>query len=386
MGYIRFHKLVYTCVCESQREMGMEAKLWEVVPFTMMLAIEGSTVGLTIMAKTAISRGMNQFVFVFYTNALSSIILLPYSFIFHMRDRTEQSLFTIPLLTRLFFLGLTGITLAQNLAFTGLSYSSPILVCGMVNLIPALSFLLALILRTTKLNWSCSNSQAKVIGTLISIMGAISITLYKGPLVGRASYSSPNQLQLTSPLLIYSSKPEHWIMGSILLAAASFYVSIWNIIQLGTMEQYPEMMTLVSFCSLIGTIQCGIVSLIAERDLNAWRLKLNMELLLIILSAVFGSIIRISVQIWCSRVKGPLYVPMFKPCGIVVAGVLGTIFFADSLHYGSVVGAFIVGMGYYIVMMGQLRGDETKDEGGIQCEDSSTQKVPLLHNYREACV
>ena len=39
------------------------------------------------------------------------------------------------------------ITIAQNLAFVGLSYSSPIRACGMGNLIPTFSFLLSIILR-----------------------------------------------------------------------------------------------------------------------------------------------------------------------------------------------------------------------------------------------
>lgn len=54
--------------------------------------------------------------------------------------------------------------------------------------------------------------------------------------------------------------------------------------QLGTLKQYPQVMKVVSFYSLIGTVQCMIISLAIERDLNAWKLKLDTELLLIILT------------------------------------------------------------------------------------------------------
>lgn len=57
-------------------------RLWEVIPFSVMVLMEGCTVGLTIMTKTVMAKGMSQFVFVVYSNALSSIILLPYSLIF----------------------------------------------------------------------------------------------------------------------------------------------------------------------------------------------------------------------------------------------------------------------------------------------------------------
>jgi hypothetical protein len=43
-------------------------------------------------------------------------------------------------------------------------------------------------------------------------------------------------------------------------------------------------MKIASFYSLAGTIQCAIFSLIVERDLNAWKLRLNMELLLIVIT------------------------------------------------------------------------------------------------------
>ncbi|KAL0327242.1 UNVERIFIED_CONTAM: WAT1-related protein [Sesamum angustifolium] len=125
----------------------MKAVIGEVLPCAAMVLVEGCIIGLTIMAGTAMARGMSPFVFVVYTNALGSIILLPFSFFYHRDNRSEESLFTIPFLLRVFFLGLIGITIAQNLAFVGLSYSSPIVACGMANQIPALTFILGIILR-----------------------------------------------------------------------------------------------------------------------------------------------------------------------------------------------------------------------------------------------
>ncbi|OVA03714.1 hypothetical protein BVC80_1431g29 [Macleaya cordata] len=48
-----------------------------------MVVMEGCTVGLTIMTKTVMARGMSPYVFVVYSNALSSLILLVSFFIFH---------------------------------------------------------------------------------------------------------------------------------------------------------------------------------------------------------------------------------------------------------------------------------------------------------------
>ncbi|KAJ4711154.1 WAT1-related protein [Melia azedarach] len=362
--------------------MGVRSKMEELVPFTLMVIMEGCTIGLTVLAKTAMNGGMSPFVFVVYTNALGSIILLPYSFFYH-RERIEQPLFTLPLMLRFFFMGLTGVAISQNLAFFGLYYSSPIVVCVMGLLIPAISFMLSIITRTTKLDWSNPSSQVTIIGTLISIMGAIFVEVYKGPFIRKASAA---QLQgQKPPLFIFYSTPDRWVLGGILLAASFLSVSVWNIIQVGTIKLYPQVMKVVSFYSLAGTIQCTIFSLIMERDINAWKLKLNFELLLIIATAIFGSVIRTTVHVSCAQMKGPLYVPMFKPFGIVFATTFGVTFFTNALHYGSVIGAVVTGMGYYTVMWGNIRDDELRKTKthDINRVESSDEKVPLLQEESE---
>ncbi|KAG9160565.1 hypothetical protein Leryth_020712 [Lithospermum erythrorhizon] len=120
--------------------------LEDVLPCISMLLVEACTIFLTIAASTAMARGMSPFVFVVYTNALASIILLPYSFISD-RDKIQRPLFTSHLLWRVFLLGLIGVTIAQNLAFLGLFYSSPIVAISMANIVPALSFMLTAMLK-----------------------------------------------------------------------------------------------------------------------------------------------------------------------------------------------------------------------------------------------
>ncbi|XVE85022.1 hypothetical protein DITRI_Ditri17bG0059200 [Diplodiscus trichospermus] len=354
-------------------------RIGEVAPFIAMVIMEGCTVALTILAKTAITGGMSPFVFVVYTNAVGSLLLLPFSCLFHRRERTEQPLFTLRFLVRIFFLGLTGIAISQNLAFMGLSYSSPIVVCATGLLIPSICFVLSIILRRTRLDWRRSSCQVKVIGTLISIMGALVVELYKGPFIRKSSFFYAQHLQVVPKLFVFYLAPDRWILGGILLAAASLSISIWNNIQLGIVKQYPQVMKVAAFYSLAGTIQCLVFSLIMERDLNAWKLKLNLELLLIVVTGVCGSIIRSNVHLACTRMKGPFYVPMFKPFGIVFATFFGVTFFTNSLHYGSVIGTVIIGTGYYAVEWGQLREEELRKERDVErMDDTSEQKTPLL--------
>ncbi|KAL3636327.1 hypothetical protein CASFOL_020874 [Castilleja foliolosa] len=141
----------------------------------------------------------------------------------------------------------------------------------------------------------------------------------------------------------------------------------------GTFKICPQIMKVVSFYSLFGTIQTAALAVFLERDISAWKLDLNFELLIIVLTAIFSSMIRSSVQIWCTKLKGPYFVPIFKPIGIPYASTFGCLLFADSFHFGSMMGAFVCGVGYYTVLWGQIKDEEIQ-----KLDHSDDQKVPLL--------
>lgn len=57
------------------------------------------------------------------------------------------------------------------------------------------------------------------------------------------------------------------------------------------LKGYPSEMTIVSFYCFFGTIQCTVVSLIAERDPNAWKLRPDIELVSIVYSVSTHTIV-----------------------------------------------------------------------------------------------
>ncbi|XP_058112203.1 WAT1-related protein At5g40210 isoform X2 [Magnolia sinica] len=362
---------------------------WEVLPYCAMVVVELLDVGMTTLSKEAMSRGMSHFIFVLYSNAFASILLLPSSFFL---QRMQRPPLTFRLLCRFFLLALTGITIMQNCVFTGVSYSSPTLASAMGNLIPAFTFILAIIFRLEMVDIRSASSQAKLIGTLVSISGALIVTLYKGPSIKASSPST--HAGHDHSVLLFHKPPSN-----------SLAKDNWA----ATVKRYPSEITIVAFNCFFGAIQCAIVSLFAERDPKAWILRPDIELISIVYSAVFGSVLTYNVQTWCMQKKGPVFVAMFKPLGIAIAAIMGAMFLGDTLHLGrhhllpsliggfligyksfffffftSVIGAVIIAIGFYAVMWGQ-RKEEKKDDdkrvGGL--ETSSTQKVPLLPNYFE---
>ncbi|KAA8529536.1 hypothetical protein F0562_033665 [Nyssa sinensis] len=122
----------------------------------------------------------------------------------------------------------------------------------------------------------------------------------------------------------------------------------------------------------------AIVSVIAERNPNAWKLRPGLELVAIGYSAILGSF-RSIFHLLALRHNGPMFVTMFKPLRIVIAVIMGIIFLGDTLHLGSVIGAVIVTLGFYSVMWGKFKEKKIVGDSEICGFDSSSNKVPLLH-------
>ncbi|KAF9667836.1 hypothetical protein SADUNF_Sadunf15G0064700 [Salix dunnii] len=355
-----------------ERRMGVKSVLLNLLPFAAMVMVECLDVGLTTLSKAAMSKGMSRFVFVAYSNALATLILLP-SLIFH---RAKRPPVTFSLLCKFFLLSLVGITLMQNCVFAGVSYSSPTLASAMGQLIPAFTFSLAVIFRMEKLDWRCSRNRIKIMGTLLSISGALIITLYKGPVIGAiATQSNP----VPTPSIM--STTNSWVIGGLFLVTANLCISISTTFQAAVLKEYPSEMVMVFFFCFFGTIQSSIVSLIAERNPNAWKLRPDIELISIIYSAVVGGAVTCGVTAWCIHKKGPFFVAMFKPVGIATAAFLGVSFLGDTLHVGCIVGAIIIVAGFYGVIWARSKEDEHGKVNKPRNLQSMSQKTPLLESH-----
>nr|GMD40360.1 WAT1-related protein At5g40240-like [Ipomoea batatas] len=144
--------------------------------------------------------------------------------------------------------------------------------------------------------------------------------------------------------------------------------------QTATLKDYPEQSTVVFFGTCFASIQCAIVSLLVERKVDAWKLQPGIGMTAIVVSAVLEPLCSNNITAFCLGMKGPLYVAMFKPLGVVIAATLNLIFLADALHLGSIIGSIIIIVGFYMVMWGMSR--EPTD---ILCESGAVNGTsPLL--------
>ncbi|XAR65038.1 hypothetical protein NMG60_11008990 [Bertholletia excelsa] len=354
--------------------------------FSGMVMVMVAQVTSMMTSKEAMSRGMNRFILIVYTSAFSVLVLLPFTVIFRRRDHPA---ITFPVLSRLFFLSFSGcLTLMSG--YAGLEYSSPILGTAILNLIPAFTFILAVICRMESLDWRSSSTQAKSAGALISIAGAFVVTFYKGPAI----------------LIPYSSSPHHllsphtnWVLGGFLFAVEALMISIWYIAQLSVetkipvltsfflqcfqasiLEKYPDELTTVCYYCFFVAIQCAAVSLFLERDPTSWILRPDIGLITVLYNAVVGAAIHTALLSWCLRRAGPLYCSMFKPLTPVLAFVLGVIFHGDVLYLGSLAGAVVITVGFYAVMWGKTNENQGIMDDEVERLEPSSSAAPLLSN------
>lgn len=99
-------------------------------------------------------------------------------------------------------------------------------------------------------------------------------------------------------------------------------------------EEYPVLLIIMFFINLFLAVLAGLLSLVAVRDPRSWALKVDSGLVAVLYLAVVGNAFRVTMTSWCVKRRGPVYVAMFKPLGILCAVVLGIVFLGDQLYRG----------------------------------------------------
>lgn len=349
----------------------------EVLPFTAMVAVECTNVGVNVLFKAATEKGLSYYAFIAYSFAVSTLfLLLPLPFVFRWSRGLPP--LNLSLIFRIFLLGVIGLT-AQLCGYKGLKYTSPTLASALSNLIPAFTFILAIIFRMEKVALRSPSTMAKILGSLVSISGALIVVLYKGPII--LSTSSPQPSPTTdSPM--DSTSQTNWVLGGSLLAIEFLLVPIWYIVQTNIMKQYPAEFIVVFLYNLTGTLISTPICLLLEANLSSWKINCDITLIAIIYSGFFSTGLSSLVHTWGLHLKGPVYISIFKPLSIVVAAALSVIFLGDALYFGTVVGAVILSFGFYAVLWGKAKEEELTVVEFDDIRPPSNTKSPLLQSYK----
>ncbi|KDP25183.1 hypothetical protein JCGZ_20339 [Jatropha curcas] len=346
-------------------------------PVTAMILIQLAYGGSNILIKIALEKGLNQLVFVVYRHLIAMSLLGPFAYVLERKQRPSIS---VAVMTKIFVLASLGTTIHLNVYYAGLAYTSATVASALSNVIPSLTFLMAVVLRMEKVNIKSGRSGwAKLLGTTLCVAGSLIFTFWKG---GGFLYKSFEQRPLILMDSIQKHSPENWIKGSALIIGSHVAWSAWLILQPLVYKEYPACLSLTTLICFFASIQSSLLALFFGRNPSLWKLDWNLQLLTIIYCGVVISALTNYVQTWCITNKGPVFAAMFSPLLLIIVGVFSAVAFAERLHVGSLIGALVIILGLYCVIWSKRQDDVTAlqpEEGNAFV--SNDRPVEISHGH-----
>ncbi|XP_058746841.1 WAT1-related protein At4g30420-like [Vicia villosa] len=345
------------------------------LPIVVMLLLQFIFAGMTLGTRIALLEGMSPRVFVVYRSAFATIVLAPLAYLSSRRNSSTCSL-NLRSFSLIFINSLIGITLYQNLYFEGLYLASSSVASAISNLLPAITFVIAAFVGMEKLNIRSLRTIAKILGTVICVIGAVSIALLKGPkLLNAENIPSKSIINLSL------ESDDNWLLGCLLLSVSIIAWSIFLILQVPAYKSHPNYISLSAWMCLMATLQSAVVTLFIEQDLNAWKITSVLELGSSLYAGIMGSAVTFCVQAWCISRRGPLFYAMFIPVFTIICTVLAALLLHEEIYFGSLIGAIGVIIGLSIVLWGKAKDVvDYKEKMDPKSKANETEEVKLVIN------
>ncbi|KAH9571799.1 hypothetical protein CY35_02G112200, partial [Sphagnum magellanicum] len=322
--------------------------------------------GAQILARVALVDGVNQFMFSIYRNLIAFILIGPLAYYV---ERVNRPQLTFSLLCKFNLLALTGIVGSQQLYLAGLSLTSPLFTAIAQNLIPIFTFLLAVSFGLEEVRILRRDGIAKVLGTLICIGGAITMSLYKGIVIIQTNkLHSMNCLQLEAdpgPLVEYKINNYH--LGIICLLLNTFSWAVYLTLQMPILQKFPAPMTVNAFTYMFGFIQVSLVGAVWEGNLKFLDLDFSSsgQVIAILYTGIIASGVNYVLQSWCVQRAGPFIASVYNRLQMVLTAGLAVLILGDTVFLGTLLGAIFIVGGFYMVVYGQALEQRLKQDSAL---------------------
>ncbi|KAK1395329.1 hypothetical protein POM88_014385 [Heracleum sosnowskyi] len=325
---------------EIRRPVGMYKRF---KPHLLMVLAQLGYTFLYLITEASFAHGMNPHVYITYRHIVAGLFILPFAYFLERKTRPKL---TLILFMEIFVLSLLGVSLTLNMYFASLNYTSPTFLASIVNIIASLTFVMAVVLRLEVVNLTDLRGLAKVLGTLISLAGVMTMTLYKGSTLRNVGH----------PLIHFkrrTSEQEDWLKGSILTVTSCITWSIWYIMQAYTLKRYPAQLSLTAWMNIVGAAQSAAFTVIVTHKPADWTIGFDIDLWSTLYAGVVVSGLIIYIQLWCMEEKGPVFVTMFNPLSTIIVAVVAYFALDEKLYMGSIIGSVVVIFGLYLLLWGK---------------------------------
>ncbi|XP_028758202.1 WAT1-related protein At2g37460 [Neltuma alba] len=365
-----------------------------VKPFLAVVFLQFGFAGMDVLSKAALNKGMSNYVFVVYRHAIAFVIITPFAVILDKKARPKM---TISIFTKIVALSILEPVIDQNLYFLGMKYTTATFASAMSNMVPAITFLMAWILRLEKIKLRSIRSHAKVAGTVATVAGAMVMTLMRGPVLEIFEAHRTNTHNQRSG----GSNLQHVIKGSVMITTGCFCWSCFMILQAITLETYPAELSLTAWICLLGTAEGAAVGLVMERrNPSVWSLHWDTKLLAAVYSGIVCSGLTYYIQGLVMKTRGPVFVTAFSPLCMVIVAVMGSFILFEQMYLGRVIGAFVIVFGLYLVVWGKSKDYDLSTptakeilsptkliaDGGSNRKDNDDNEVIIITNSGQGTI
>ncbi|PNT70412.1 hypothetical protein BRADI_2g11420v3 [Brachypodium distachyon] len=307
----------------------------ECLPTIAMVLVQLGFAGMNVLSKLALDTGMSPYVLISYRNLIAGVFLAPLAYYF---ERRSEMVITKKVLLQIFFSSIFGATLNQVLYFVGLKTTTATVACALSNTLPALTFVMAAVLKMETVRLRTYSGFAKVFGTAVCVGGSMVMPFYHGPLL--KVWASPLHWRYAEHATNTAAPTtgSAAVVGDVLIILSCAAWAIWFIIQRKmSTEGYSAPYTSTTIMSLMAGVQCAGISAALDRNLAVWKLGLDIRLYSVLYIGIVGSGIAFAVMSWCIQSRGPLFVSMFSPLMLVVVAIVGWAILEEKIHLGTYV-------------------------------------------------
>ncbi|KAK3140580.1 hypothetical protein QOZ80_5AG0402870 [Eleusine coracana subsp. coracana] len=316
-----------------------------------MVLVQVFTSAMLLLSKVALNTGMRPFVLIAYRNLIAAAAVAPLALIFERGTWKKLNLVARGWLS---VNATLGVVLAMGLYYYGLRATSPAYSVNFLNLIPIVTFIIAIVLRAEKLTLRKWPGRMKLLGTAICVGGTMVVTLVKG----QRLHLWPTHLLKSSnaqPSLASSSTSVHhdMVAGTVLLCASCLCYALWFIVQVRLAKVFPSKYWATTLTCLLGSLQSFVVGAFLARDPAEWKLKWDFQLLTVVYSGVFTSGITFVLISWAISKRGPIYPPMFNSLSLIITTVMDSLLLGTNIYVGSVLGTLLIILGLYAFLWGK---------------------------------
>ncbi|CAN6192132.1 unnamed protein product [Urochloa humidicola] len=343
-----------------------------------MVVVQVLTVVMLLLSKVALNTGMRPFVLIVYRNLIAAAAVAPLAFIL---EREMWKKLDLAVLGWISLNATFGVVLAMGTYYYGLRATNPAYSAMFLNLIPIVTFAIAILVRVEKVALGKWPGRMKLLGALTCVGGTMIVSLLKGRLLHlwptHLLKIKPSHSGYAPPAII--STPRHEVAGTLFLCGSCLSFALWFIVQARLGKVFPSRYWATMLTCLSGSIQSSVVGVFLIHDRADWRLKWDLQLLTIVCSGVFNTGITFVLISWAVSRRGPIYPPMFNSLSLIITAVTDSLLLGTNIYTGGLVGTVLVIVGLYAFLWGKgkelqaalvattkLEQEEQQKQGGVE--------------------